>query len=64
MTYCGGSCATCARHAGTTAFRQAASLLAEVADAHGFYHWMPREVREFDYAEFRKGLAFFADPDS
>jgi hypothetical protein len=64
LTYCGGSCATCARFAGFTAFRQAASLLLELSDAHGFQYWMPHEVRGFDYAQFREGLAFFGDPDS
>ena len=64
MTYCGGSCATCARFAGFAPFRQAAALLLELADAHGVQHWMSHEVRAFDYAQFRKGLAFFANPDS
>lgn len=64
MTYCGGFCGTCARFSGYTAFRGAASLLAELADAHGFQHWMPDAVKEFDYREFRKCLDFFADADS
>lgn len=64
MTYCGGYCAMCARFSGYTAFREAALLLAEVVDAHGFRHWLPDAVDAFDYAEFRKGLAFFAAPDS
>ena len=63
-TYCGGFCGTCARFLGYTAFRDAAALLAELADAHGFRYWLPEEVKEFSYAEFRKGLDFFADPDS
>ncbi len=64
MTYCGSHCGTCARSTGFTAFREAASLLAELTDAHGFHHWMPEAVKDFDYAEFRKGLTFFADPES
>lgn len=64
MTYCGGYCGTCARSLEFNAFRGAASLLAELADAHGFQHWLPDAVNDFDYSEFRKGLDFFADPDS
>lgn len=64
MTYCGGFCGTCARSVSYTAFRDAAALLAELADAHGFQHWMPEAAKEFSYSEFRKGLEFFADPDS
>ena len=63
-TFCGGSCGTCARSPQHTAFREAAALLAEVVDAHGFSHWMPDVVKGFDYAEFRKGLDFFADRES
>jgi len=33
--------------------------MAELADAHGFHYWMPSEVKEFDYEEFRKALDFF-----
>jgi hypothetical protein len=64
VTYCGGYCGVCARFLGFTAFREAASLLAELVDAHGFQHWMPQAVKEFDYTEFRKGLAFFGNPES
>jgi len=64
MTYCGGFCGTCARSASYTAFRDAASLLAELADAHGFQYWMPDGIKEFDYTGFRKGLDFFANLDS
>lgn len=63
ISCCGGFCATCARSSSYTAFREAAALLAELIDAHGFHHWMPDTV-EFNYNEFRKGLDFFADPDS
>jgi hypothetical protein len=63
-TYCGGYCGTCARSSEYTAFREAAAVLAELADAHGFAHWLPQLVKGFDYAEFRKGLDFFADPGS
>ena len=64
ISCCGGFCGTCARSANYTAFREAAALLAELIDSHGFNHWMPDTVTEFDYNEFRKGLEFFADPDS
>jgi hypothetical protein len=64
ITYCGVYGGSCARYAGFTAFRDAARLLAEIADSHGFQHWMPGEVEEFDYKEFRKGLDFFAIDDS
>lgn len=64
MTYCGSFCGTCARSSDFAAFRQAASLLAELADAHGFQHWLPQEVTDFNYPEFRKALDFFADSDS
>lgn len=39
-------------------------MLAELADAHGFRHWLPEAVKGFDYGEFRKGLDFFARDDS
>ncbi len=64
ITYCGGFCGMCARCSRYTAFRDAARLLAEVADGHGFQHWLPQETQAFDYTEFRKGLEFFADSDS
>jgi hypothetical protein len=64
VTCCGGYCGTCARWKGYTAFRQAASLVAELVDAHGFRHWMTEAPIGFDYAEFRKGLDFFASEDS
>lgn len=64
MTYCGGYCGTCARWKEFSAFRAAATLLAELTDAHSFEHWLPQVATEFDYAEFRKGLSFFADSES
>lgn len=64
ITCCGlyGGC--CAWYKGHAALREAAALLAELADAHGFQSWMIEETQEFDYAEFRKGLAFFAREDT
>jgi hypothetical protein len=38
--------------------------LSEIADTHGFQYWMPGAVKDFDYTEFRKGLAFFSDAES
>jgi hypothetical protein len=64
VTYCGAYCGLCARYHGYTAFREAASMLSEIADAHGFQYWMPGAVKDFDYNEFRKGLAFFSDAGS
>ena len=64
LTCCGLYGGQCARYRGYTAFRRAASILAEVCDAHGFVHWMPEAATEFDYMEFRKGLDFFARDDT
>jgi len=64
VTYCGAYCGTCARWREYTAFREAAALLAEVADAHGFQRWIPRRVTEFNYAEFRRGVEFFRGRDT
>jgi len=58
VTYCGGYCGTCARWCGYAKFRDLVVLLAEWVDAQGFQYWLPREMREFDYEEFRKGLDF------
>jgi hypothetical protein len=64
ITYCGGYGGACARWCGYTWFRDLVGLLAEWVDAQGYQHWMPDETHEFDYREFRKGLAFFAADDS
>jgi len=64
IAYCSLNCGSCARYQGFTAFREAARLVAEVADSHGFQHWMPNAVKEFDYTEFRKGLGFFGREDT
>jgi len=64
LAYCGGYCGCCARSLMHTAFREAAALLAEIVDSHGFQFWMPLEVKEFDYAEFKKGLDFFSREDT
>ena len=63
-TYCGVSCSTCARYYENMLLVKLAKALAELVDAHGFQEWMPAEVGEFDYKEFRKGLAFLADKKS
>ena len=47
-----------------TFFRDLATNLAEIVDAHGFHYWMPKSVKEFDYEEFRKGLDFFSKKES
>ena len=64
LTYCGVHGATCARWHGSTQFREFAESLGEIADGHGFQHWMPHAVKEFDYAQFRKGLEFFSRDDT
>jgi hypothetical protein len=68
MTYCGGYCGECALYPGFTALREAASLLGEIIDTHGLQNWIPEAMKpeaenKFDFAEFRKGLAFFSDPE-
>ena len=62
-TYCGGYCGQCARWKDNATFTRLASAMAELADAHGFQYWMPNEVKEFDYREFRKALDFFSNKD-
>jgi hypothetical protein len=64
ITYCGVYGGTCAYHTGHSALRETASILSELTDALGFQHWMPEIVKDFDYKEFRKGLAFFSDQKS
>ncbi|MBC7264031.1 MAG: DUF3795 domain-containing protein [Chloroflexi bacterium] len=64
ITYCGFYGGNCARWCGYTKFRDLVALLAEWVDAQGYQHWMPQELHEFDYREFRKGLDFFSKPDT
>jgi hypothetical protein len=64
ITYCGLHGGCCARYRGYTVFREAAALMADIADAHGFQYWMVEAAREFDYGEFRKGLEFFRRDDA
>lgn len=64
VTYCGVYAGTCARWHTSGQFRTLAAMLAELADAHGFQHWMPGSVKEFDYTEFRKGLEFLSRDDT
>jgi len=64
ITCCGAYCGTCARWHEYAAMRDAAAVIAEIADGHGFHRWMPRDVRDFDYTEFRKGLEFFSSADT
>lgn len=63
-TYCGGFCGYCARWVENAILADLASAMAELVDAHGFQYWMPKEVKEFDYNEFRKALDFFSSKDS
>ena len=69
LNYCGAYCGQCALYTGFTALREAASLIGEISDTHGLQNWipgafMPDAENKFDYDEFRKGLAFFSDPES
>lgn len=68
-TYCGGYCGECALFPEFTALRESAALLSELIGIHGLQNWIPRAwlpeaENRFDFAEFRKGLDFFSDPDS
>ncbi len=62
--YCGVYCGTCARWHENSVFRKLTTALAELVDGHGFQHWMPEVVKEFDYTEFRKALDFFSRKDT
>ena len=64
VTYCGGYCGYCARWVENLILADLASVIAGLVDAHGFQHWMPSEVKEFDYKEFRKALDFFSKKNS
>jgi hypothetical protein len=64
ITYCGVYGGTCAYRTGHSALRETALILSELVDALGFQYWMPERVKDFDYREFRKGLAFLSDPAS
>ena len=61
ITYCGLYGGHCARWYEYPHFRELAKTLAEWIDAQGCGYWMPSYVKEFDYNQFRKGLAFFAE---
>ena len=64
LTYCGIYGGSCARYEGYKAFRTAANIVAEIVDSHGFQYWMPQQVKEFNYTEFRKGLEFFRNENT
>jgi len=64
VTSCGAYCGNCARWTQHPALRDAAAMIAEIVDGHGFHRWMPREVKEFNYAQFRKGLEFLRKSDT
>ena len=69
MTYCGGYCRECSLFTEYQALREAAALIGELIDVHGLQNWipgswLPEAENKFDFAEFRKGLAFFSDPES
>jgi hypothetical protein len=64
VTYCGVYCGYCGRWHENAVIARLATELAELVDLHGYQHWMPTSVREFDYGEFRKALGFFSKKDS
>lgn len=64
VTYCGLYCGCRVRWNGSAIIANLASTLSELVDAHGYHHWMPHAVKEFDYDEFKKGLDFFSDKNS
>jgi len=64
LAYCGTYCGCCSRFYRHIAFRESANLLAEIVDSHSFQYWMPLEVKDFNYVEFRKGLGFFSREDT
>lgn len=64
ITYCGFYGGNCARWYEYAVFRDLAATLAEWLDAQGYQYWMPTEVKEFDYTEFRKALDFFSKKDT
>jgi hypothetical protein len=64
LTYCGVYCGTCARWHEYPYFREMARLLGRWIDLQGYGLWMPQEVKEFNYNEFRKALNFFGSDDT
>ena len=63
VTYCGVYCGNCSSWHENGIIVELAHTLLDLVNAHGFHHWMPEEVKAFDYNEFHKGLEFFADKD-
>jgi hypothetical protein len=64
VTYCGLYCGYCGRWRENAVIARLATELAELVDSHGYQHWMPDAVKEFDYGEFRRALGFFSKKDS
>lgn len=64
ITYCGVYGGNCARWCDNNVFRDLTKILAESVDAQGYKYWMPSEVKDFNYTEFRKALDFFSKNDS
>jgi len=60
ITYCGVYGGYCSGWCENTIRVDLAKALAELVDASGCHHWMPTEIKDFDYVEFRKGLDFFS----
>ena len=59
ITYCGIYGGTCACWQDYSLFRDNIRLIAKWFDSQGYQYWMPRQTKEFNYDEFRKGLEFF-----
>ena len=61
ITYCGLYGGYCSGWCENTIRVDIAASLAELVDASGCHHWMPTEIEDFNYFEFRKGLDFFRE---
>jgi len=59
ITYCGLYGGYCSGWHENTIRVDLTKALAELVDASGCHHWMPTQIKDFSYTEFRKGLDFF-----
>ncbi len=59
ITYCGIYAKNCCSWWENAIDSKLAEALAELVDASGCHLWMPTQIKDFKYTEFRKGLDFF-----
>ena len=59
ITYCGVYGGTCSSWCENAIDSDLATALAELVDANDCHSWMPTQIKDFSYIEFRKGLDFF-----